>query len=1012
MSTVPRQIRHRAALVLAAAVGAAQVAEASPQVELPARPIELGDGFEAMPAHGLVFVGAARALRRAELDALAGAGARYLGVVARRAYAFELQRPEGAAALIAHEALLGGVGAQPEDRMGPALLRASVRGRDIAGFGLALSFWPRATRAELEQVLGAGARSRLPSSAEGRLGVDGVVFVPPDTAKWLDVQRLLAHPAVATVELDLPRKLANDGSRALAGSDLVAAAPLGLSGSGVTVGHWDGGQVDTSHPDFGNRVENITNQAVDDHATHTAGTVLGSGAGRPASRGHAPEARMIASSFRGDPTGERREVKHQAYHFHDNHSWGMDPDFVDDFGTYNQVALEFDVDARDLLLLPVKAAGNEGRQSEVVIDRYGFDSLSPDSTSKNAMIVGASDARGRLAGYSSRGPTSDGRVKPDVIAVGSGVVSTIPGGGYAETQGTSMAAPGVTGMLALLNELWMRESAGRRMHPDVARGLLIHTAQDAYLDGPDYRYGWGVANVAAAAELVQADRASGGLNIVRGAVREGETVRWTVSVPRGQTELAFTLSWLDAFQNSQASRRLVHDLDLVLVGPDGTRVLPFAPDPERPADPAPRSVNVRDNVEQVRVAAPPAGTYTVEITGTSVGDPDAPVQGFVLISDHPLDKSILRVQGERASNEVPDGTGALEVRFPVNVDSALETLRVFLDLKHEARGDVRVELEAPDGTTVTLEEEDRSARRDIYAVFPDTRSYADDVSVFNGKLARGTWLLRIQDTRGGNVGSVRHAELELDLGGEPNRGPTAIIEGPTQASAGETVRFASVSTDPDGDALVHAWWTNQGGLELRGVSSNQLSFEAPALPVGETLTITLEVYDGRGESDRTTHVLTVEVPNDAPVAQVTGPNEGRVGDRLEFDGSGSTDPNGDSLAFTWRQVSGPTAQLEPDGSRFAFTVPEAEAGAQLGFELEVDDGRASAVLGFEVRVAASETPDAGTDGGSSTDAGTAPLRPNKLDAADGGCRAAGSSTPATLGLLGLGLLFLKRRRRD
>jgi subtilisin-like proprotein convertase family protein len=992
-------------------------APSSPSLRLATRVIGF-DAPSAAPERGAVYVRLGRVPRRAELEDAAHAGLRYLGAAGSRTYVFALERPAAKRWLSGWDPVVGVAGVRAEDRIAPTLASLLAEGSSPAaeGLGLTVTFWPRATRAEVEALVGQPNGMRLPASASGRLGPDAVAVIGAEAAQWLDLERLLAAEAVAAVGVELEKVLLNDASRRLAGSDALAGNPYGLDGTGVLVGHWDGGAVDTDHPDFGARVRNLTQSEVSAHATHTAGTVLGSGVSRASARGHAPGAEMVALSFDGNPTAERREVKHRFYHHHDNHSWGQNSRTVENFGTYNRVALEFDIDARDLLLLPVKAAGNDGRQSEVIVDRYGFDSLSPDSTAKNSLVVGAAEPDGSLALFSSRGPTEDGRVKPDVVAVGAGVVSTWPGGGYNRTQGTSMSAPGVTGIVALLAELFERGSSGRRMHPDVARGVLVHTARDAFNPGPDYRFGWGIADASAAAELISEDRASGGRHIVRGAVRDGERVEYELEVGPGEARLKVTLSWLDAFLNAPSARRLLNDIDLALVSPSGERFLPWVLDPDNPLQDATRGRNAVDNVEQVVIEAPESGRWTAVVEGTDVSDPDLFVQGFVLLSDQPVSRELARVASDLADRDVPDGQGALEVPFSISERATVDALRVFLDLQHEARGQVRVTLAHPDGTEVVLETEDRSTRRDIYAIYPDLRSYDDDVTPLFGKPANGTWTLRVEDLEAGETGQLRHAELEIDLGGPPNQVPVAAIEGPVEGAPGRARTLSGAgSADPDGDPLTFSWRQVSGPTApLSGETLDTLRVSVPEdAAVGAEMVFELEVSDGRGGRGAAQHTITVTAPNQPPRVEVSGPERAQSGDEVELDASGTRDPDGDTLTFEWSQTAGPAIEgAAANGPRWRFTVPEVDAETRLDFQVRVSDGRSEPVVSpFGLVVAA---PAAGGDpeggGPSPEDPRTDATGGEGLDDVSGGCRAAGGGTSVTLlGLLGL--LGRSRRRR-
>lgn len=129
----------------------------------------------------------------------------------------------------------------------------------------------------------------------------------------------------------------------------------------------------------------------------------------------------------------------------------------------------------------VAAAGNEGNNS------WGY--LTTPADAPGVIAVGAVDLDGVLAGFSSHGPTFDGRIKPDVVAPGEGVVTVaVRGSDYARVNGTSFASPLVSGICALLRQ------AQPAWTPGQLQEALRQSAEDLGEAGPDTLYGWGLVD--------------------------------------------------------------------------------------------------------------------------------------------------------------------------------------------------------------------------------------------------------------------------------------------------------------------------------------------------------------------------------------------------------------------------------------------------------------------------------------------------------------------------------------
>ena len=205
-------------------------------------------------------------------------------------------------------------------------------------------------------------------------------------------------------------------------------------------------------------------------------------------------------------------------------------------GRYETEAAAVDAVAASLpYYLPFWAAGNE---QDTLTAKGGFQSITFNALAKNVMTIGAVDdavsggvrtpSNGAIAYFSSLGPCDDGRIKPDVVANGINLYSSIATGDAAYDgtySGTSMATPNALGSTILLEQLYAREFSGQRMRASTIKSLLIHTADDLGNPGPDYKYGWGLVNVKAAADLILREaggRMSGGA---------GETVVYNRPAP-------------------------------------------------------------------------------------------------------------------------------------------------------------------------------------------------------------------------------------------------------------------------------------------------------------------------------------------------------------------------------------------------------------------------------------------------------------------------------------------------
>lgn len=252
----------------------------------------------------------------------------------------------------------------------------------------------------------------------------------------------------------------------------------GFTGKGVVVGVVDTG-VDTTHPDLTGRVKafkDFTGEGEIDnngHGTHVAGIVGGTGAASADKyRGVAYECEFVAAKvLRGDGGGLMSEVIAGMEFCLDQGvrviNLSLGGGSANDGTDAISVACDNAVDAGIVVCV---AAGNSGP---------GAGTVGSPACARKVITVGATDKQDGIASYSSRGPTSDGRVKPDVCFPGSSITSaraknTAMGNPvndfYTTASGTSMATPHAAGTCALL-----LQKAPSLKPAEIKAALMAHT---------------------------------------------------------------------------------------------------------------------------------------------------------------------------------------------------------------------------------------------------------------------------------------------------------------------------------------------------------------------------------------------------------------------------------------------------------------------------------------------------------------------------------------------------------
>ncbi|UYL07726.1 S8 family serine peptidase [Bdellovibrio sp. SKB1291214] len=455
-----------------------------------------------------------------------------------------------------------------------------------------------------------------------------------------------------------------------------SAWKLGLTGKGQTVSMadtgLDSGSTTAIASDFSGAVKSgyafgLWAKTWEDpmgHGTHVAGSIMSRGtASGGRLKGGAYDAMMVAEGM-WSPMLNGLSVPSKLADLFDkanndgarvhSNSWGA----VKNFGAYDAMAVQVDEwmnNNPDMLV--VFAAGNSGVDMNKD-GRIDAGSIGTPGTAKNVLTVGASKNKTKTGGiqvpvsklraaaeawsaepifssmlsdrddgiamFSSRGPTLDGRVKPEIVAPGTNILSNrshiknaSPLWGaynddYAWSGGTSMATPLTSGAVAVARQMLVEKWGVQNPSAAALKAMIMHSADDLYpgqfgeigaakgqellTRRPNSDEGYGRVNMDNMVQMMKntfvADNRDGL------ATNQEETYQFKLD---SSGKLYANLVWTDAPGSANASKALVNDLDLVLVGPNGTVSMND-------------HINNNEMIEQVL----PAGDYKLIVKGANV----------------------------------------------------------------------------------------------------------------------------------------------------------------------------------------------------------------------------------------------------------------------------------------------------------------------------------------------------------------------------------------------------------
>jgi hypothetical protein len=425
-----------------------------------------------------------------------------------------------------------------------------------------------------------------------------------------------------------PDQPLNANSRSLSHANVlntsVADGGMGLNGEGVVVGIGDNADVQ-SHIDFTGRLINRSAGPLEFHGMHTTGTLGGAGIVNELYRGYLPKATIISQLFNSIWANASTYVADYNMVI-TNNSYGAMLG-CENNGVYDLASNILDQQAFDFPYLQnVFAAGNNGNSTCAPYPKGFRTVLGAYQTAKNVICVGNSNADGNLANPSSRGPVVDGRLKPDVTAMGT-TFSTWPGNTYAPLGGTSMSAPAVAGGLALLYQRYRQLNANKDPKSGLMKAFICNGAYDRGNPGPDFQNGFGSMNLLRSVNMLENN------HYFTGSISNANSITHSISIPANTAKLKLMLYWHDPASSILAAKALVNDLDLELVSPASSTLFPLVLDSTlaHVNDLAINAADHTNNIEQIVLENPAPGNYNIKVKATAINQ--NPSQEYFIVYD-------------------------------------------------------------------------------------------------------------------------------------------------------------------------------------------------------------------------------------------------------------------------------------------------------------------------------------------------------------------------------------------
>lgn len=449
-------------------------------------------------------------------------------------------------------------------------------------------------------------------------------------------------------------------------------SPYSLTGSGIQILQMEEG-VAWNHIAFEDRIfypESVNDTGESNHATSIAGIMVGDGSGNLSLRGIAPNAQIYAyehdygvndTDWNNISTVDNDYIEGINTYGVDviTNSWNLllnasTVQYLGEYSSFEAIIDDFLVGgANNSRMVPIIwSAGNF--QNRTVTTSLDYGTIGSKPSAKNVIGVGNVNLNFSIEKNSARGPTYDGRLKPEIVAIGCiddtvsseiGIFSTVDTSSYSRylvtslappACGTSQSTPHVTGLTALMLEEWDNSKTGIP-RPATVKAILVDSSTDLEKDGsgnlvndgPDFINGYGHINGTEAIDRIKDH------TVIEETINDEYDVEYYSIEISGETQIKVTMAWDDPPLYASAASQLVNDLDLKFISPSGKTFYPWTLDDSNPSNAAVRNkANREDNLEQVVVNSTEIedGNWTVIVSAHSCISTYCP-QNFSLVSE-------------------------------------------------------------------------------------------------------------------------------------------------------------------------------------------------------------------------------------------------------------------------------------------------------------------------------------------------------------------------------------------